>query len=174
MTRPKLPWWKLIATWVLFLLLHYSYETFPNLFFKIIGEEGETTYFHMKMLFFAYLFASILEYLLKRKTISQVQNFIYARMFIAVTFPWLTITAWFTAEALLGASLPLPWEIIYANVMTVLGIYFALRMEELFEGMTLRPAFKGIIVALFLAALLSYIAFSFNTPEHFFTTPPFE
>jgi len=174
MNRPKMAWWKLIFTWVLFLFLHYSYETFPNTLFKIIGEEGETTYFHMKMLFFAYLFASILEYFLKRNTISQIQNFVYARMFIAVAYPWLTITAWFTAEALLGASLPLLWEIIYANIMTVFGIYIALRMEELFDRITFRPAFKGVVVVLFLTALLSYVAFSFNTPGYFFSSPPFE
>lgn len=174
MDRPKIVWWKLIFTWVLFLFLHFSYEVFPNLLFKIIGEEGETTYFHMKMLFFAYLFASILEYLLKRNKIAQAQNFVYARLFIAVVYPWLTITIWFTAEALLGAHLPLPWEIIYANLMTVLGIYIALRLEEIFEGATLRPAFKGLVVILFLTALLSYVAFSLNTPEHFFKTPPLE
>lgn len=173
MNQQKLAWWKLITTWIFFLLLHFSYETFPNVLFKIIGEEGETTFFHMKMLFFAYVFSSLIEYFLQRKRIGSPDTFIFSRMFTAVAYPWLTITAWFTVEALTNSMLHMPWEIIYANVMTILGIYIALRIEELFEGQTLRPAFKGSILLLFLAALISYVSFSFNTPVHFFTTPPF-
>lgn len=174
MNRPKLQWWKLISVWAIFLLLHFSFETFPNVVFRIIGEEGETTFFHMKMLFFAYLFATVLEYFLKRNSIPNTINYFYPRMFVAVVYPWLTITIWFIAEALLGEPLSMPWEIIYANIMTVLGIYIALRIEELFDNLDLRPAFRGIIILLFLAALISYVAFSFNTPVHFFTTPVFE
>ena len=174
MNQPKIAWWKLITTWIFFLLLHFSYETFPNTFFKIIGEEGETTFFHMKMLFFAYIFSSLIEYFLQRKRIVNLDTFVFSRMFIAVAYPWLTITAWFTIEALTHAMLSMPWELIYANVMTILGIYVALRIEELFEGQNLRPAFKGSILLLFLAALISYVGFTLNTPEHFFTTPPFE
>ena len=174
MKRQKMSWWKLIVTWILFLLLHYSYETFPNVLFKIIGEEGETTFFHMKMLFFAYILSSLIEFFILRRRAANLDTFIYARMFVAVAYPWLTITAWFTAEALTGAMLPVVLEIMYANVMTVLGIYIALRIEELFEGQILRPAFKGSIGLLFLAAVISYVSFSFNTPVHFFTSPPFE
>ena len=84
MKNIKLTWWKLVATWVLFLALHYSYETFPNILFKVIGEEGEPTLFHMKMLFFAYLFTTLFEYFLQRKKISSTQTFLTSRMLIAV------------------------------------------------------------------------------------------
>jgi hypothetical protein len=172
LTRTRLSWWKFLATWFCFLLLHFSYETFPNRLFQIIGEEGETTYFHMKMLFFAYLITSLIEFLIRRPMPESVETFFYSRALIAVAYPWLTITMWFAAEAL-GLKLPLfPWELIYANALTALGIYLALRMEELFTGVTLRPALKGMILLLFGAALLSYVAFSFDTPVHFFTTPP--
>jgi hypothetical protein len=66
----------------------------------------------------------------------------------------------------------IPWEIVYANVLTVLGIYLALRMEELFADTEFRPAMKAMIVLLFATAVLSYAAFSLNVPVHFFTTPP--
>ena len=100
-----------------------------------------------------------------------LDTFIYARLFIAVAYPWLAITIWFTAEAITGEFLPATLEIIYANITTLIGIYIALRMEELFAGVTLRPAFKGSVILLFLTALLSYTAFSFNPPAHFFTPP---
>ena len=171
MIKPRFAWWKFITTWIFFLLLHFSYETFPNPLFKIIGEEGETTFFHMKMLFFAYLFSSLIEYFVERKHIQNLGTFIYARMLISVAYPWLTITAWFTVEALTHKMLTMPWEIIYANLMTLFGIYGALRLEEVFTSQYLRPALKGFIWLLFAAALISYISFSFNTPVDFFTTP---
>jgi hypothetical protein len=171
MEKSKLTWWKLVAVWILFLLLHFSYDTFPNIIFEFFGETAETTFTHMKMLFYAYLFASVIEYFLNRKSISNLETFVYARLFIAVAYPWLAITIWFTAEAITGNLLPTTLEIIYANITTLIGIYIALRIEELFEGVTLRPAFKGSVILLFLTALISYTAFSFNPPQHFFTPP---
>ena len=171
MKKAKLLWWKLIAVWVLFLGLHFSYETFPNTLFKIIGEEGETNYFHMKMLFFAYLFVSIVEFFVERKKITSVQDFILPRMFISVAYPWLTITVFFLSEAITGGMLEMPWEIIYANVITIFGIYFALRLEEALSEIEYRPALRNLIIFTFLIALFTYVVFSFNVPEHFFSTP---
>jgi hypothetical protein len=173
MTKPKFLWWKFIAVWIGFLLLHFSHETFPGPFFRLFGEANETTFFHMKMLFFSYLIISLVELAVRWKKLESRQTFFYSRSLIAVAYPWLTITMWFTAEAV-GLKLPIiPWELIYANILTLLGIYLALRMEEVFEGVTLRPAFKGMILLVLITALLSYAAFSFNPPVHFFTTPPF-
>jgi hypothetical protein len=173
MTKPKFLWWKLFAVWIGFLLLHFSHETFPGPFFRLFGEANETTFSHMKMLFFAYLIISLIELAIRRKKLALPQTFFYSRSLIAVAFPWLTITMWFTAEAV-GLKLPIiPWELIYANIFTVLGIYLALRMEEVFEGVTLRPALKGMILLVLITALISYAAFSFSPPVHFFTTPPY-
>jgi hypothetical protein len=173
MSRPKFLWWKLIAVWIGFLLLHFSYETFPTPFFRLFGEANETTFFHMKMLFVAYVVISLVELVFRYKKLASISTFIYSRALIAVAYPWLTITMWFSFEAI-GIRLPIiPWELIYANIWTLLGIYLALRMEEVFEGITLRPAMKAMIILLFLTALLSYAAFTFNTPVHFFTTPPY-
>jgi hypothetical protein len=171
--NPKLLWWKLIAVWIGFLLLHFSYDTFPGPFFKLIGEENETTFFHMKMLFASYVIVSLIELIVRRSRIGSVDTFLYSRALIAVAFPWLTITMWFSAEAI-GLKLPvIPWELIYANIFTLLGIYLALRMEELFEGVKFRPALKAMVILVFLTAILSYAAFSFTPPVHFFTTPPY-
>lgn len=171
MTRTRLPWLKFFGTWGLFLLLHFSYETFPNTLFRAIGEEGETTFFHMKMLFFAYLATSIVEFLVRRKRIAAVGQFVSARLLVAVVYPWLAITLWFTAQAL-GIQLPVvPWEIVYANVATAIGVYFALRLEEVLDAAAFRPSLHALVGIVFAAALLSYVAFSFSTPQHFFTTP---
>jgi len=169
--QPRLLWWKVVAIWALFLVLHFSYETFPNALFKIIGEDGETTFFHMKMLFFAYVFVTVVEFLVRRASLPSVQSFVFSRMLIAVIYPWLTITMWFAAEAL-GIHVPvIPWEIVYANVITVIGIYMAVRMEELFAETSFRSSLRLLIATTFAAAALSYVSFSLKVPMPFFTTP---
>lgn len=171
--RAHLPWWKLVAIWLVFLGLHFSYETFPNVVFRIIGEDGETTFFHMKMLFFAYIFVAAAQSAAMRiQGVHPTLDLVISRMLIAVAYPWLTITMWFSAEAL-GLDLPVvPWEIIYANVWTLIGIYLALRLEEALGGLTFRPALKWATALVFAAALVSYVSFSIDTPVDFFTTPP--
>lgn len=171
MKKSALSWWKLIAIWLLFLALHFSYDTFPNVIFKIIGEEGETTFFHMKMLFFAYVFVTLVEIFLRRTAIASLSDFIYPRALVAVAYPWLAITLWFSAEAL-GIAMPNETvEIIFANIATGLGIYLALRLEEALDGVAFRSSTKAMIVVLFMCALLSYVAFTFKTPMPFFVTP---
>lgn len=172
MDRRHLPKWKLFAVWGLFLLLHFSYEILPNLLFKIIGEEGETTFFHMKMLFFAYVFVTLAELAVRRKRLGPIGDFLSGRALIAVAYPWLTITLWFAAEAG-GIAMPnLAVELVYANVMTVLGIYVALRLEEVLDDRAFRPSMRALSALLFAAATLSYVAFSLKAPMPFFTTPP--
>lgn len=172
MHRARFAWWKLLSVWVLFLALHFSYETFPSALFKLIGEEGETTFFHMKMLFVAYVFVSLVELVVRRAAIASRSGFIYTRALIAVAYPWLTITMWFSAEALGIRMTNLVVELVYANVFTVLGIYLALRLEEALDGVEFRSSAKAMIVLVFACAVLSYAAFSFKVPMEFFTTPP--
>ncbi|MDO8848292.1 MAG: hypothetical protein Q7W51_07915 [Coriobacteriia bacterium] len=79
---------------------------------------------------------------------------------------------WFTAEAL-GFAMPnLGIELAYANAMTVLGIYLALRIEQLLDDVKFSSSLKAMTVLVFACALLSYASFSFKTPMPFFTTPP--
>ena len=126
----------------------------------------------MKMLFFAYLFTTIVEYFLCRKKLIDPLSFVYSRMLVAVIFPWLTISLWFSSQALGIEIVPIiPWEIIYSNIITLIGVYFAVRADEALEGVEYRSSFRNLIILFFATALLGYISFSFNTPVHFFSTP---
>lgn len=165
-------WWKFGGVWLLFLALHFSYAAFPSTLFQLIGEQSETTFSHMKMLFVAYLAASAVEFVLRRKDRGHTRNFLSARALIAVAYPWLTITIWFSAEAL-GVKMPgLLVELVYANLVTMLGIYLALQLEQLLEGVAFRSAVTVMIALVFACAALSYTSFSFKTPLPFFTPPP--
>jgi hypothetical protein len=171
MARTRFAWVKFAAIYAGFLALHFSYKTFPGTLFQLLAEKDETTFFHMKMLFVAYVAVALVDLAWRRIRRGQRRGSIYSRALIAVAFPWLTITMWFAAESL-GVAMPnLTVELVYASVVTALGIYLALRMEEALDGLTYRPSTKAMIVLVFACAVLSYAAFSFKTPIPFFVTP---
>ncbi|MCX7030176.1 MAG: hypothetical protein NTU62_08660 [Spirochaetes bacterium] len=61
---------------------------------------------------------------------------------------------------------------VYANIVTAVGVYAALRLEKVLDAASFRPALHALVGLVFAAALLSYVAFSFAPPADFFTTPP--
>ena len=99
MPTPRFRWWKFIAIWACFLLLHFSYDWFPNIFFRVVAEANETVFFHMKMLFVAYVLVSLIEFFLQRRAIRSSSSFFASRGLVAVVYPWLSITFWFLAWA---------------------------------------------------------------------------
>ena len=92
-------------------------------------------------------------------------------MLTAVVYLWMTITVFFLAEALTGAMLEIPWEIFNANLITVFGIFVAIRLEEALAVIEFRSDLKASILMIFFIALFTYMAFTFNVPEDFFETP---
>jgi hypothetical protein len=171
MLKTKFSWWKVLAVWAGFLFLHFSYGMFPGFFFRLVAEANETVFLHMKMLFLAYTLVTLAEFVVWRGRIKSASSFLTGRALIAVAYPWLTITFWFLAWAL-NIHFPLVWELIYSNVMILLGIYLAVRLEELVDGLEFRPALKWMILLVFVFAVFVYVSFSLNPPIHFFTTPP--
>jgi hypothetical protein len=80
------------------------------------------------------------------------------------------IVVYYSLEAL-GIVLPRAIDLTCAILITGFGLYFSIRLEEPLEGMELRPALKSTILIAFLAALITYVGFSFHVPENFFIAP---
>lgn len=165
--RKKIPLWKLIPGFLLYLFFHQAYEILGGgVLGKILGEGIEAIYPHMKMYFYAYLVVSAIDFFLNRKQISPAGSFWTARALIASSFPWMSIAFWFIPNAL-GYELG-SFELAYSMVMTLLGLYFAFRLEELFEGVQFRPSLAAMIWLAFAGALITYVGFSFHVPDNFF------
>ena len=90
---------------------------------------------------------------------------------IAVSYPWLTITFWFLARAF-QIEFPVFWEIVYANLMVLLGFYIAIRLEELLDGVVVRPSLRWMSFLLLSAAVIVYVLFTYDPTYPFFTPPP--
>ncbi len=163
----KFSWWKFLTGFLLYLFFHEIDRVFPGtLLATLLGEGIESIYAHMKMLFYAYMLVSVIDFFLHRKTLT-FQPFLYSRMLILSAVPWMMIVMWYMVPAL-GVHFPHAIEVIYGIVMTWAGLYFAIRLEIPLESMPMRPALKGIILYAFLAAWITYIGFSFTVPDNFF------
>lgn len=168
--RAKFPWMKLVLGYILYLFFHQINSIFPGTVIgAIFGEAISSVYAHMKMLFYAYLVLSIIDFFRLRKSGLPV-SFFYARMLILAAVPWMMIAVYYAVEAV-GIILPQRVDLTWAILMTAFGIYFSVRLEEALDGMEMRPALKSMIVIAFLGALLTYIGFSFHTPDNFFIAP---
>ena len=163
----KLSWWKLIVGFIFYLFFHQIYDIFPgSIVGAILGERISGVYPHMKMLFYAYLFVSLIDYFLRRNTVD-VKSFLYARMLTLSAVPWMMIATYYSLEAV-GIPLPGRTELIWGIFMTLVGLYFCIRLEEPFEGMSLGNAARTMIVLAFAGTFITYIGFSFHVPDNFF------
>ena len=165
--KTNFQWWKLIVGYVFFLFFHQIYDILGGgTLASILGEGIESIYSHMKMYFYAYLLVCVIDYFLYRKSTAAAGSFWYSRMLIAAAFPWMSIAIWFVPEALgfdLGGN-----ELAYSLTLTVVGLYFAFRLDEAFGNVEFRPALKTLIWIAFAAAWITYIGFSFHVPDNFF------
>jgi hypothetical protein len=165
--QTKFQWWKLIVGYLFFLFFHQIFDILGGgTLASILGEGIESIYAHMKMYFYAYLAVSAIDYFLRRKDITSASSFWYPRMLIAAAFPWMSIAIWFIPEAL-GLTLG-SYELAYSLTLTLVGLYFAFRLDEGLEGAEFRPALKTMIWIAFAAACITYIGFSFHVPNNFF------
>ena len=163
----KFPWWKLLVGFLLFIFFHQIYGILGGgTLAAILGEGIESIYAHMKMYFYAYLVLSLVDYWRRRDQISSPGTFWTTRMLVAASFPWMSIAIWFIPIAL-GVELG-TYELAYSLTLTVFGLYFAIRLDEGLEGVEFRPALRWLIWLAFAAALITYVGFSFQTPENFF------
>ena len=163
----KFPWWKLVAGYVFFAFFHQIHDILGGgILAAILGEGIESIYAHMKMYFYAYLLVNAIDHFLRRAQIRSASSFWTTRMLVASSFPWMSIAIWFVPVAL-GFDLG-GYEFAYSLTLTVLGLYFAFRLDEGLENVEFRPALKSLIWVAFAAAWITYIGFSFHVPDNFF------
>ena len=168
MKTEKFPWWKFILGFILYLLFHELYDLLGgNMIGVIVSEAIDGVYPHMKMLFYAYLIVSIVDFFVKRKNSTLGSSFFFSRMLILSAMPWMMIAMYYSLEAV-GIPLPGRTELIWGIFMTLVGLYFCIRLEEPFESMTLGNAAGTMIILAFAGTFITYIGFAFHVPDNFF------
>lgn len=166
-TTTKSVIWKIVIIWVVFAVLHYANDVFPNPILAFFGErEGfESIFTHSKMNFWTYIFVTIGEFFLFRKKITDVAQFWYTRLLSAVIYPWFALTFWMTGSALNGGLEPIrPIELSFSLLSNVFGAYLTVRLEQIFDGVKFRKSVEWTILFFFLISLIQYVSFELNTP----------
>ena len=164
---------KMLAVQMIFLLLHYAYEWFPNSFTIVFSGTNESIYQHMKVGLFTYLLASLLEYLLVRKTLTNFASYAYSRLFAATVFPFAIFVYFLMAAAYYGQVNSIPLEVIYANLVLLLASFSAIVIERQVETAAPSRAFRFVVIFLFLISLSQYLIFTYRLPwMDVFATPP--
>ena len=156
---------KVIGIWAAFLILHYAYDFAPILPFKLISATHESNYQHMKIVFFAYILVSAIEWFLQRKQIESVDTFVFSRLLAAIIAPWLTMTLYFIAAAVYGPFDSVFVEILYANVILLLVNICAVVLEKGIESVTFSRPAKAVIIGLALVLIMEFIIFTFKLPH---------
>ena len=167
MTR-RFPWLKYVAGIALFALWHQLHDIFPATWAAVLAEgEQESIFAHMKMLFYPYLILCIADFILLRRKGKVPASFTYARLLILVSAPWIMMAIWYVPDAL-GISMDGAVELIYSILLSWVGVYLAIRMEEPLEATRYRLALQVLLWIAFLAALITYTGFSFHLPHYGF------
>jgi len=165
--RAKFPWLKFLLGYLLYLFFHEIDRFLPGtIIATIFGEGIESVYAHMKMLFYAYMILSAIDYFRLRKN-GLSKSFFEGRMLVLAAVPWMMIIVYYAVEAV-GIILPHAVDLSWALLATAFGLYFSIRLEEPLDNMELRPALRHVILIAFLAAWITYIGFSFHVPDNFF------
>ncbi|MBN1261514.1 MAG: hypothetical protein JXB35_12620 [Anaerolineae bacterium] len=155
---------KVVAFWIGFLVLHYAYDFLPILPLKLISGIDESFFQHQKIAFYTYLLVCGVEYLLRRKQLTNFSSFFHSRLFATVLIPWLVFVVWYMAAAYVGQWPTVFLEILYSNIAVILVGICALIMERNMESLKYHRAFQVLIVAMFVVLVSQFTIFTFRLP----------
>jgi hypothetical protein len=153
-----------LAYWVIFLMLHFGYEFLPILPLKLIGATDESFYQNQKVGFFAYIIVNLLEWLVRRKRIENLDSFLFTRMFTSVIIPWVTFAIWYMVPCYYGRLATDALEIIYSNIAVLVVVACTMVLERRLDTLAYDRASKVVIVALLLILISQYFIFTFRLP----------
>ena len=85
-------------------------------------------------------------------------------MTATIFLPWIIFLLWYIAPALYGPWPNNTYEIIYANIITILVGVFTVILEQGLETAVFKKPQKTVLIILFLVSIMLYIIFTYNLP----------
>jgi hypothetical protein len=155
---------KAVAFWLVFLILYGLYRFFPVFPISLISGTTESVFQHFKEGFYAYLIVNLGEAVWFRRQVKDWERFLYARIASTVLLPWLIFLLWYIAPAVVGRWPNNAYEIIYANIITLLVGLSTVTLESGFEFIPYTRGIKWVLWLLFFTSILLYLVFTFRLP----------
>jgi hypothetical protein len=159
---------KVVIVWLVFALLHYLNDLFPNPVFAFFGEEEshESVWGHLKMNFWTYFFITVGEFFIFHKKIADVSQFWNTRLLSMIIYPWFALVFWMTGSAINGGHEPIrPIELFFSLGSNFFALYFIVRLEQIFDEIKFRKATQYMILFFFILALVQYVSYQINMPH---------
>jgi len=157
---------------IFFSMLHFGYDLTHLSFLKPFCGIDESIFQHLKMAFWAYLLASLVEYPVYKRKNKKYESFWIPRFFSATMVPWTIFLVWYLAPATGGKFRLSYMELIWALVVSYFSGLAGGLMERTLEEQRLAFCFKVLVIFLAVASAFLYIAFTYQLPWIDMFRPP--
>ncbi|MGC8778072.1 MAG: hypothetical protein ACP5Q4_05290 [Candidatus Caldatribacteriaceae bacterium] len=155
--------WKAFLYLGIYSMLHFGYEITQIPFLKPIFGTSESVFEHLKMGFFAYLFASLGEYLwIPRR--SREPNFFFARVLSTLLVPWVIFVVWYLGPALWGEAPSLSLELSWALGVTFFSGMAGSTLEKEVERVRFSQGTQFLLCFLFGISAFLFVRFTYILP----------
>ena len=148
-----------IFTWILGTILHFTYDwSNKNAIVGAFSAVNESTWEHLKLLFFPMLITTIIGYLyLKPK--EEYKNFLCAKT-IGILFALAFVVVFFyTYTGIIGTNFAI-LDIGSFFIGVFVGEYIAYKMTNKISGCK-----KGLAALVLIVLFIFFIVFTYNTPQ---------
>lgn len=150
----------------IFIVLHYTYDFFPNILFQIFSGIDESVFQHMKIGFYSYIILMIIEFFAFKKKIADNTKFLFSRIFSTIFYPWVMFMFFFFTRVIYPWQMHFVLEIISAQAV----VYASSIILGFIELDTIKIEFgkrlKVILFVLIALLIIEFTAFSFYLPWH--------
>ena len=150
---------------LVFLLLHFLYDFIPHPVVGIFAATSESVFQHLKIGFYSYMAAGILETRVLRSYLPLVfSRKLYPLLFTATVVPWMLFLLYYVLPALFGEIENMLLHVGYTIGITyIAGLCAAILREEIGKA-PLSFAFKAATLILWAATLLITVVFNTAAP----------
>ena len=148
-----------------FLLLHFLYDFLPHPMVGIFSGTSEAVFQHLKMGFYAYLAAGLLEALLVRAYRPLLApRVLFPLLGTAVVVPWMLFLLYYLLPAFFGDVENMVFHVIYSTIITYIGGVFAAVLRDELATARLSLGFRVVILILSAATLVIVLVFNTQAP----------
>lgn len=149
----------------MFLLLHFLYDFIPHPVVGTFSGTSEAVFQHLKMGFYAYLAAGLLESLLIRAYRPLLSpRVLFPMLGTAVLVPWMLFLLYYLLPAFVGDVENMVFHVIYSIIITYIAGVFAVIARDELATARLSLGFRVVILILSAATLVIVLAFNSQAP----------
>ena len=145
-------------------MFHFAYEWLPYTIIAVFSGNSEAVAQHIKISFFAYAYASLIEYSWLRLPKPDRLRFLDSRL-VGLLIVSIGTFLWYIVPAIRGAGMPNDLlEILYANIVILLVALGAILIERDVARIEFSRASRWVLILFNLALLVILILGTFRIP----------